>query len=142
VRIHTSATSADLWQAATKAGVDYELTTHTSRTHARAFEVKLTGASRRRPNTNSRTDPDAFAATWDQWGVFLGAIFDADPDARMGGTAKRPAYANRPDFDYKTLGRFEDGWPDDAHGDHTFRFAGIPFTQACTKCSAVVRWGI
>lgn len=31
-------------------------------------------------------------------------------------------------------------WPDDAHGDHTFRYDGVPRESRCTKCSAVRRW--
>jgi hypothetical protein len=31
-------------------------------------------------------------------------------------------------------------WPTDYHGDHTFRFGGVPYQQECTKCSAVKRW--
>jgi hypothetical protein len=38
---------------------------------------------------------------------------------------------------YRVAGSY---WPADAHGDHRFEFAGIPFEQSCRKCSAVTRW--
>jgi hypothetical protein len=33
-------------------------------------------------------------------------------------------------------------WPDDAHGDHTFRPTGTMGESKCTRCSAVKRWEI
>jgi hypothetical protein len=147
MRIHTSVTRPTIIAAARLARVDLvTLEEHESATHPRAFDVKLQGESRRRPAGGSST---GYAATWDQWGVFLAAIYAEDYDARCGGTAKRPVYANAGDFDYQTGFRFADDsgdvepgdfWPADAHGDHTFRFAGVPFSQQCTKCSAVKRW--
>ena len=145
MRIHSNTlTSQDVYNAARVARATVEtLSEHGSRSRARAFEVKLSGESRRRPNGgNYGADRDVFAATWDQWGVFLQILFDADPDL----TIPR-AYADRDEYVYRTDARFTkigggwaDYWPADAHGDHTFRYAGIPYTQACTKCSAVQRW--
>lgn len=106
-----------------------------SRSHVRVFDVILTGESRRHQNGG----PDK-AATWDQWGVFLSVLFSRDPNA-VCGTVKRPVYADMWDFEFKTHGRFEGNtWPDDAHGDHTFRYSGTPYVQQCTKCTAVLRW--
>lgn len=156
MRIHVSdkVTIDTIMDAADKARVyfaeDGGFSEHKSKTHDHAFEVHLTGDSKRRPNRYSGGDD--YAATWDQWGVFLQVIFDADPNARCG-SAKHPVYANRGDYYYKTDWRFMDRqdevayatepvyWPADAHGDHTFRYAGVPYENACTKCSAVKRWG-
>lgn len=152
MRIHTDATLTTIVNAARIARVDLVVSTeHGSRSRARAFEVKLEGVSRRRPNGGSSGAGSGFAATWDQWGVFLAHLFEVDP------TAKCWAYDGAEDFANKTADRFgapetfmtPDGyrdvftsydWPDDAHGDHTFRYDGRPFEQACTKCSAVRRW--
>ena len=109
----------------------------------RPLQSEVLRESRRRPNSgNYGADRDVFAATWDQWGVFLQILFDADPDL----TIPR-AYADRDEYVYRTDARFVkigggwgNYWPADAHGDHTFRYAGIPYMQACTKCSAVQRW--
>lgn len=143
MRIHANTlTTSEIYKAARIARVEIEhLTEHGSRKRAHAFEVKLSGESRRRPNNNG-AHGDVFAATWDQWGVFLACLFDADNEITI-----PTAYADRSDFQYRTDARFikigggwEDYWPADAHGDHTFRYAGIPYTQTCTKCSAVQRW--
>ena len=32
------------------------------------------------------------------------------------------------------------GEPADAHGDHRFEYAGVPFHQQCKKCTAGMRW--
>lgn len=148
MRIHSNTlTSQDVFAAAYEARATVEvLTEHGSRSRDHAFEVKLTGESRRRPNGgNYGAERDLYAATWDQWGVFLGILFDRDQSVTI-----PTAYVDAKTFDARTSYRFNpdgndraDGsnfWPADAHGDHTFRYAGIPFTQACTKCSAVQRW--
>lgn len=74
------------------------------------------------------------AATWDEWGIFLGHIFDLDPEAKCW------AYKDAADFNFQTDGRFEDGdIPADMHGDHRFE-VGVPFYQKCKNCTAVKRW--
>jgi len=175
MRIHTDhLTTADIYKAARFARVDVvDLTEHKSQSRDHSFNVKLEGESRRRPNpgASSKGYASGYAATWDQWGVFFAILFDIDP-AAICGTAKRPIYDGRDDFERKTNGRFAaptldfgvstnyhvvngrayhdpsvtvhrlgaDYWPEDAHGDHTFRFEGIRFDGAiihrCTKCSA------
>ena len=143
MRIHANTlTTSEIYKAARIARVEIEhLTEHGSRKRAHAFEVKLSGESRRRPNNNG-AHGDVFAATWDQWGVFLACLFDADNKITI-----PSAYEDRDQFQYRTDARFvkigggwENYWPNDAHGDHTFRYAGIPYTQQCTKCSATQRW--
>lgn len=134
MRIHTHS-HGTIQLAAMDAGVDLvKCEEHGSRKSTRAFEIKLEGASKRRSNGGSSGAGSGYAATWDQWGVFLAAIFAVDPDASCW------AYKNSADFDYQTGMRFENGWPKDSHGDHTWRFAGVPREQACTKCSAVRRF--
>lgn len=150
MRIHTDVlTRDDIIDAAKYARVDLAtFTDHGSKSRARAFNVKLEGESRRRPNGGASGAGSGYAATWDQWGVFLAVLFDKDP--RM----VTPYYSNKRDFNYQTLDRFQprgtwtddgerDGvtfWPRDAHGDHKFEFSGIPYRHDCTKCSASKRW--
>ena len=136
MRIHTNEnTMSNIMDAAKIARVNLDvLESHNSRTHDAAFEVILSGESRRRQNTGKSSRDREFAATWDQWGVFLSVLFNIDPDMRCG-ISKRPFYANAADFEKKTDGRFVNGvWPDDAHGDHKFRWDGL--SSKCTKCSA------
>lgn len=153
-----------LRDAARVARVDMDLTRHGSRSRAEAFNVTLRGESNRAPNRGTAKGMDRFdrfdrperAATWDQWGVFLGILFDYDPEM------KTPYYKDREDFNFRTNNRFQgrsvvgqartyiqvpqggtrDFWPADAHGDHTFQYAGTPGRDKCTKCSAVRRWEI
>lgn len=139
MRLHVSneVTKAKVRKAAERAGAWFAvLSEHGSRKADHAFEVKLLGTSNRRPNGGSYGASNDYAATWDQWGVFLSALFEIDPN--MSSYAYRDAH----DFDEKTDYRFEVGWPTDAHGDHTFRFKGVIGEQGCTKCSAVQRWNM
>ena len=161
MRIHTNVlTYGDLTWSALIADCDYEIERTGSRTHDRAFTVHLTGDSGRQPNRRGQNYPGTKAATWDQWGVFIAMLFAKDPSAVFG-TVKYPTYRNASDFHMKTADRFaprelqfdsEGGpdvaaikaayWPEDAHGDHRFKWAGIPGGQSCTRCSAVRRWDI
>lgn len=152
MRIHSDRlTYRDLIAAARVARADIEMTDHDSKSRDRAFDVHLTGESRRRPNRRGQGDPDAYAATWDQWGVFLAALYERDD------RLVTPYYSDASDFADRTGDRFGApetvmesdgyhdrfvayGWPDDAHGDHRFKFQGVPREQRCTKCSAVTRW--
>lgn len=51
-----------------------------SRTHARAVELVLSGNAR----GMSRVDPTVHAASYEQWGHVLAFLFDRDPDMRVG----------------------------------------------------------
>jgi hypothetical protein len=148
MRIHANTlTRLQVCEAARIARVDFgRLTGHGSRKRDHAFDVTLTGESRRRPNSGAGGSGDEYAATWDQWGVFLAVLFHADDSVTTG------PYADAEAFGRATFWRFDDRsaevdyatepvfWPVDAHGDHTFRWAGVPFQQSCTKCSARFTW--
>lgn len=137
MRLHTDTlTSSDLYAAAKIARVDLDLTSHGSRSKDHAFNVLLTGESRRRPNSGGRGAGDDYAATWDQWGVFLSVLFGLDPHMVT------PYYADADEFHARTSDRFDSPgfWPADAHGDHTFRYSGTPRQQECNKCSATQKW--
>lgn len=105
MRIHSNElTTADIYTAARLAKAQVKITEHGSRKRARAFEVKLTGLSTRRPNFWSG-DESEYAATWDQWGVFLGYLFALDADLI---TPYYPVYS---EFHRITDGRFDlDYW--------------------------------
>lgn len=141
MRIHTNTLDhSDIYAAARAAGATLEVSSrHGSRSHDHAFEVKLTGNSRRRPNGGSGAyGGDDYAATWDQWGVFLGLIFDADP------SIVTPYDKSRSDFHMRTDWRFSDLDPANItiplDHDHHFKFMGTPREQECTKCDAIQRW--
>jgi hypothetical protein len=50
-----------------------------SRTHERKFTVRLSGSTR----NAMRNLPD-MAATWDEWGIFIAALFKLDSNAKIG----------------------------------------------------------
>jgi len=136
MRLHVSRgiTEETVRHAAQKAGATLEhLSEHGSRKAAHAFEVHLTGASNHRPNSGNYGAGDAYAATWDQWGVFLSALYALDPDMTCW------AYKDVGDFNWQTAYRFAYGRPDDMHGDHRWQ-SRVPYEQECTKCSAVRRF--
>lgn len=122
---------AALGAARTASGVQFERhELHESRSHQLAYDVILSGESPYR--INSRDFRDGFAATWDQWGIFLASLFEADP------TIKSWAYGDHMDFHQKTGYRFVTGGVDSTeHPDyrrtaHRFEFAahGVP-TWTC-----------
>ena len=128
MRLHTSATEADVRAAAKVARATLaRLSEHGSRSREHAFEVTLTGESSRWPNGGRTTDRGK-AATWDQWGVFLAALYAIDPQMTCW------AYSGAYEFHVRTAERFANGWPDDAHGDHSWVWGSG--RGQCRRCSA------
>lgn len=131
MRIHSNAlTSLDIYRATNALpGVYAEVTPKGSRTHVGAFEIRLTGTSTRRT-----MDGQDQAATWDEWGVFIAAIYEVDP-AAVFGSVKSPNYRDSNHFHAVTRYRFDaDALPEDTHQQHNWRFNGA--VNECTKCSA------
>lgn len=144
MRIHTNDPDAvlDTIHGTTRKmhGVSANITKHGSRSRTGAIELKLTGTSNRRVNAGTARNIDRFnlpyAATYDEWGVVLAAIFEADPDA-FAGSAKNPVYRDFDHFHYATGARFDSGGlPEDTHQDHRWEFVA-PGEFACGSCSAV-----
>jgi hypothetical protein len=130
VKIHTSLDRTDLIYAAHLAGVRFErLTQSGSRTHARKFDVILSGSSGRRASFGA----DHESATWDEWGIFLGCLFDHDPQARAADT-----YRDRDHFRWSTGNRYDNLTPDRQHRNHRWQ-VGARYVQTC-PCGAVRRW--
>jgi hypothetical protein len=145
MRIHSnSLDSLEIRKAAGIAGVNFtRFSLHGSRSHEAAFDVILTGSSTRHQNGG----PDK-AATWDEWGCFLGTLYRVDPEM------KTPYYSGADEFHWKTNGRFA---APDMHGSdfarghqHRWEFSGQAATGAYTvhecsrgrtACFAVQRFG-
>lgn len=73
---------------------------HGSRSRNHSFDVLLEGDG----TTNKRRrngEPEKYAATWNQWGWFLGFLFNIDPDMKCW------AYDGANDFHEKTKGVFK-----------------------------------
>lgn len=141
MRLHASAdVTAQTIQAATTAagmrGVHATATRHGSRTHAQAWEVSLTGTSSRRPNSGrGGADGDDYAATWDEWGMFLAALYAVDPTMRAG-SGKHPAYVNAEDFHAITRGRFLSLTAPYQHGGGGHRWERVSDVATCKTCEA------
>ena len=142
MKIHTDhLTSAEVY-AATKAGgmkgVYAECVTVGSRSRKRGLVVHLVGNSGRRPNPGKGgTDKGGYAATWDEWGMFLNYLFEMDPDAIATGAC---AYEGRDEFLLKTDWRFTDLTADEACKNHKWEYTGTPRENTCKKCEAVRRF--
>lgn len=135
MRIHTNNLDAvlDAIHATTRKmhGVSPDITEHGSRSRKGAIELHLTGTSPYRPNRSH--EEWEYAATYDEWGVVLGEIFETDPDARC------VYYEDAEDFHWKTGGRFSAGTlPEDTHPRHKWEFVS-PREFGCTTCTAVMR---
>lgn len=107
MRIHTNG-NADTLREALKAAQEAgkvpghvyfdRFTPHRSTTHQSAYEVhlgtdhKVPGDGRRAP-MHSSYEFASYAATYDEWGWFLAALFDRDPEAKVVG-----AYKGQGDF--------------------------------------------
>lgn len=125
MRIHTNLTITDLYTAKRNTGapIGFEvLSEHKSRTHDRAFEVRLNGTGGRN-NTGLYGAGDFDGATWDEWGAFLGSLYNLDPIARCGGSVRQPVYASAADYHHQTGNRFREGTlPADTHPRHNWQW--------------------
>lgn len=106
----------DLRKAAAHANVGFtRLGLHGSRKRSHAFDVILTGSSSRNQNMGG---PDK-AATWDEWGIFLGTLFGLDPNMVT------PYYESAAHFDWATGGQYHDGILRRAeHKNHKWEWTG------------------
>jgi len=145
MRIHTNTLgAADLMAAVERAGAAVTMTysRHGSRSHAYAYDVTLRGSSSRRPNGGNRgANSDAYAATWDEWGMFLGELFRRDP-----GAVVPRVYAGAEHFRWATDYRFDVLTAPYQHAGagHSWRPEGANVTGAyyvhrCRTCDAVQR---
>jgi len=98
MRIHTDKiNSGTIYDTARGVGAHaYRVEPHGSRSHSSAYEVNLEGSSPRR----TQNDRDRYAATYDQWGHFLAALYSVDPSMQAG------PYKNVSDFKAKTHGAY------------------------------------
>lgn len=143
MKIHSDVLEiTDLWDAARAAGprgaVLVEATRRGSRKRSHGFDVHLTGTSTRRPNNRGAWQEwDNYAATWDEWGMFLAYLFEIDPNAIVPGV-----YESKEDFQYKTDWRFDGLTPEQQHGGagHRWEFYSVGvFSCKDENCGAFMR---
>lgn len=137
MRIHTRLDRATIEQAARSAGAGLlRLSEHGSRSAPRAFEVILSG--------NGITGGQygtlgGRSATWDEWGIFLGALYRRDAQAKAG------PYLNAEHFEWSTGGRYDLAFtPACQHLRHKWARTGHVVTGSYAvsecACGAVQRW--
>jgi hypothetical protein len=141
MRIHSdSIETLDIRKAATLAAVDFtRFDLKGSRSRAQAFDVILSGNSGRQQNGGGDE-----AASWDQWGIFLGHLHRLDPNL------KTPYYQGADHFVWVTAGRFTPEFsPGDCHRQHKWGMnlasaTGSYYVTECDRgkdpCGAVQRW--
>lgn len=105
MKIHSDIISEGDIHLATRAagmrGVQADVSRHGSRSRQRSFTVHLTGNSPRRTNSGHYGVSDEHAATWDEWGMFIQALYLVDPNALIG------QYGDYNTFAFTTCGRFQ-----------------------------------
>ena len=109
-----------------------KLERHGSRSRDHSYDVTLRGNSTRKPNPGTGwRDPDAdYAATWDEWGMFIQALYVADPKALIG------QYGPASVFEEATAMRFEDLTAAEACPRHNWKYDGPVHVATCSKCGA------
>src|SRR5690606_21142873 len=124
-------------------GVYVTATGHGSRSHARAFEVRLEGNGGHRNSGAYGAQTDEQAATWDEWGIFLARLYAIDPEM-VCGTIKRPIYRNAEHYHWTTGKRFTWLTHGGQHARHRWVFGEADkvarTSRASCKCGAVKRW--
>lgn len=143
MRIHSDIlTHADIYQATRAAGMTgvytERETDHGSRSRDHAFDVTLRGTSSRRPNwgTGDRGTDDGYAATWDEWGMFIESLFQADENAIIG------MYSSYYAFQAYTGYRFDDLTADAQHKSHNFNYSIDTGCHECQCGATMNRWGL
>jgi hypothetical protein len=145
MRIHTDTlTMNDVVAAVKRAGLgenNLTITPRGSKSHDHAWDVYLTGTSSRRPNSRSgEYSHDGYAATWDEWGMFLAELFRRDAAATAPGV-----YDSAEHFRWATGARFDTLDPADQHGraGHKWESTGEAVTGTYTvrecRCGALYR---
>jgi len=137
VRFHSSfLEDSDFRRAARTAGVGFtRFDLKGSRSRDRAWDIILTGSSSRNQNMGGEDK----AATWDEWGVFLGALFNLDPTAVV-----PKVYEGGEHYHWSTGNRFLRPLSHEMrHRQHKWEWTGRNVTGAYTvhecQCGALMR---
>lgn len=138
MRIHSDTlTPYEIYNAASVAGVRVEFTRHGSRARKGAYNVYLSGSSPYRHNGHKRND---HAASWDEWGSFLGTLFAHDPHAIAG------PYLSGEHYAWVTGGQYDHGNLPERHKVHHWDWDGSTYGSGAymihrCACGAIKRFG-
>ena len=134
MKIHSDTLTVEDIHTATREagmrGVYADVIAKGSRSRKRGFEVKLSGTNTRLQNPGTSRDRSVEqAATWDEWGMFINALYQLDSNAIIG------PYRFQQHFDEVTYSRFEALTAPYAHGNHKWENRGDGTSQ-CKFCEA------
>jgi len=73
-----------------------------SRRRERAYSVRLSGSS----NYRMQRLPDK-SATWSEWGIFIAALYDLDPEAIIGQYTSRENFMEVTQAEYERRSRYQ-----------------------------------
>lgn len=142
--IHTNVLTRDeITAAARRAGVGFErLEQRGSRRRARKFDVILEGSGQTGGawgNSGTYGAAQYAAATWDEWGIFLAALFTVDPEVYT------DAYDGAEHFRWSTGARYDALDVAAQCKRHRWDYTGAAATGAyavhqCRKCDAIRRF--
>src|SRR4051812_1204934 len=144
MRIHSDSVDIlEVRKAARLAGVTFNrLDEHGSRKRKGAFDIKLNGSGTHMISGCYGAATDEQAATWDEWGIFLGHLY------RLDERLVTPYYLDAEHYVWTTGGRFTvDFTPAHQHRRHNWKpsgdsVTGVYHVSQCgggTGCSTVRR---
>ena len=132
MKVHTDILTEQDFHKATSAGgmvgvAVKKLEAKGSRSRKRSFDVTLSGTHK----------GPSYAATWDEWGIFINALFVADPDAIVG---MYPSYEAFRDVTYCRFDNATQLLTRCTKRNHKWEAAGGEINQ-CKWCGAQFNWG-
>lgn len=128
MRIHTRLEVQAIEASARYAGTTLVRLDHfNSRTAEHGWDVILSGQGVMSTRYGARS------ATWDEWGIFLAALYRLDGRAHCG------PYLNVNHFRWSTAGRFLTLAPSMQHLRHRWERQGMPVVYSTARCSCGAR---
>lgn len=139
MRVHSDRlTVNDFYAAARRAGITVvACNEHGSRSRERAFEIAFSGSG----VSGGQWGGGGYkSATWDEWGIALGWLFNVDPAMHCG----KNSYQSAEHFHWLTGRRFVNLDPSEQHyrhrwGNRTVHGDGLWASVQCS-CGAEQRW--
>lgn len=128
MRIHTRLDRATIEMAARYAGAGFiRLEPFRSRKASHGYDVILSGSGRTGGQYGA---VDGRTATWDEWGIFLAALFRRDAETTAG------PYLCAAHFEWSTNNRYDELAQERQHARHAWRIEGVSVGGAyrVSKC--------
>lgn len=126
MRLHTNLDENTIRGAARLAGAGLLRLSHfRSRSANHGWDVVLSGHG---ITGGQYGTLDGKTASWDEWGIFLAALYWRNPSARLG------PYLHADHFTWSTMGRYEALSPADQHLRHKWRYDHHTAAYTAAEC--------